>query len=71
MHIIFENYVLFTGANSEQYFHFLQVLGGMRGMTGMLWETSLLDPEEVCLLFSFCGAIGAVLSEKCMLACIS
>lgn len=22
------------------------VLGGMRGMTGMLWETSLLDPEE-------------------------
>ncbi|GJM90490.1 hypothetical protein PR202_ga06774 [Eleusine coracana subsp. coracana] len=23
------------------------VLGGMRGMTGMLWETSLLDPEEV------------------------
>jgi len=28
---------------------FLQVLGGMRGMTGMLWETSLLDPEEVIL----------------------
>jgi len=26
---------------------FLQVLGGMRGMIGMLWETSLLDPEEV------------------------
>jgi len=23
------------------------VLGGMRGMIGMLWETSLLDPEEV------------------------
>ncbi|KAG6395076.1 hypothetical protein SASPL_145667 [Salvia splendens] len=23
-----------------------QVLGGMRGMTGLLWETSLLDPEE-------------------------
>ncbi|CAA0842505.1 Citrate synthase 4- mitochondrial [Striga hermonthica] len=22
------------------------VLGGMRGMTGLLWETSLLDPEE-------------------------
>jgi citrate synthase len=22
------------------------VLGGMRGMTGMLWETSLLDPDE-------------------------
>jgi len=28
---------------------FLQVLGGMRGMIGMLWETSLLDPEEVIL----------------------
>ena len=26
---------------------FVQVLGGMRGMIGMLWETSLLDPEEV------------------------
>jgi citrate synthase len=25
------------------------VLGGMRGMIGMLWETSLLDPEEVYL----------------------
>ncbi|KAL0786292.1 hypothetical protein Bca101_002538 [Brassica carinata] len=23
-----------------------QVIGGMRGMTGLLWETSLLDPEE-------------------------
>ncbi|GJU27383.1 citrate synthase, mitochondrial [Tanacetum coccineum] len=23
-----------------------QVLGGMRGMTGLLWETSLLDPDE-------------------------
>ncbi|KAF3576270.1 hypothetical protein DY000_02035969 [Brassica cretica] len=22
------------------------VIGGMRGMTGLLWETSLLDPEE-------------------------
>ncbi|KAJ0792790.1 putative citrate synthase [Helianthus annuus] len=22
------------------------VLGGMRGMTGLLWETSLLDPDE-------------------------
>jgi citrate synthase len=24
-----------------------KVLGGMRGMTGLLWETSLLDPDEV------------------------
>ncbi|XP_056856472.1 uncharacterized protein LOC108834983 isoform X3 [Raphanus sativus] len=23
------------------------VIGGMRGMTGLLWETSLLDPEEL------------------------
>ncbi|GAB2293119.1 hypothetical protein Dimus_027331 [Dionaea muscipula] len=23
-----------------------QVLGGMRGMVGLLWETSLHDPEE-------------------------
>ncbi|KAJ6750564.1 hypothetical protein OIU85_001136 [Salix viminalis] len=23
------------------------VLGGMRGMTGLLWQTSLLDPDEV------------------------
>lgn len=22
-------------------------IGGMRGIKGMLWETSLLDPEEV------------------------
>ncbi|ERN12339.1 hypothetical protein AMTR_s00025p00076050 [Amborella trichopoda] len=22
------------------------VIGGMRGMTGLLWETSLLDPDE-------------------------
>jgi hypothetical protein len=28
---------------------FLQVLGGMRGIIGMLWETSLVDPEEVIL----------------------
>lgn len=27
-----------------------KVLGGMRGMTGLLWETSLLDPEEVYTL---------------------
>nr|CAA35570.1 citrate synthetase [Arabidopsis thaliana] len=26
------------------------VIGGMRGMTGLLWETSLLDPEEVFAL---------------------
>lgn len=24
-----------------------QALGGMRGIKGMLWETSLLDPDEV------------------------
>lgn len=24
-----------------------KVLGGMRGMTGLLWETSLLDADEV------------------------
>jgi len=30
------------------------VLGGMRGMIGMLWETSLLDPEEgIRFRFSF------------------
>ena len=27
----------------------LKVIGGMRGMIGLLWETSLLDPEEVKL----------------------
>ncbi|KAJ4910195.1 Citrate synthase protein [Raphanus sativus] len=26
------------------------VIGGMRGMTGLLWETSLLDPEEDYLI---------------------
>ncbi|PWA37561.1 citrate synthase, mitochondrial [Artemisia annua] len=26
------------------------VLGGVRGMTGLLWETSLLDPDEVYIL---------------------
>nr|GMD62231.1 citrate synthase, mitochondrial [Ipomoea batatas]GMD65223.1 citrate synthase, mitochondrial [Ipomoea batatas]GMD71772.1 citrate synthase, mitochondrial [Ipomoea batatas] len=26
------------------------VIGGMRGMTGLLWETSLLDPDEVCAI---------------------
>lgn len=26
-----------------------KVIGGMRGMTGLLWETSLLDPDEVCI----------------------
>jgi hypothetical protein len=31
---------------------FLQILGGMRGMIGMLWETSLFDPDEVILLAS-------------------
>ena len=25
----------------------IQALGGMRGIKGMLWETSLLDPDEV------------------------
>lgn len=29
-----------------------KVLGGMRGMTGLLWETSLLDPDEVHFLFN-------------------
>lgn len=24
-----------------------QAIGGMRGIKGMLWETSLLDPDEV------------------------
>ena len=28
---------------------FVKVLGGMRGMTGLLWETSLLDADEVWL----------------------
>ncbi|KAG6526507.1 hypothetical protein ZIOFF_016497 [Zingiber officinale] len=28
------------------------VIGGMRGMTGLLWETSLLDPDEVHFLSS-------------------
>lgn len=28
----------------------LKVIGGMRGMTGLLWETSLLDPDEVCVM---------------------
>lgn len=27
-----------------------KVLGGMRGMTGLLWDASLVDPEEVGLL---------------------
>lgn len=26
--------------------HHLQAIGGMRGIPAMLWETSLLDPEE-------------------------
>ncbi|XP_020263264.1 citrate synthase 4, mitochondrial-like isoform X3 [Asparagus officinalis] len=26
------------------------VIGGMRGTTGLLWETSLLDPDECYLL---------------------
>ncbi|XP_020263263.1 citrate synthase 4, mitochondrial-like isoform X2 [Asparagus officinalis] len=25
------------------------VIGGMRGTTGLLWETSLLDPDEIVL----------------------
>ncbi len=29
-------------------FH-LQVYGGMRGMKGLVYETSVLDPEEVSL----------------------
>lgn len=50
----------------EQHVHILQcvtshwvitvtiakVLGGMRGMTGLLWETSLLDPDEVNIPFN-------------------
>ncbi|CAD6207812.1 unnamed protein product [Miscanthus lutarioriparius] len=32
------------------------VLGGMRGMIRMLWETSLLDPEEA--LASRCDVVG-------------
>lgn len=31
------------------YVVFVKVLGGMRGMTGLLWETSLLDADEVWL----------------------
>jgi hypothetical protein len=64
-----KNYVFFTGPYSEQCSYFPQVLGGMRGMTGMLWETSLLDPEEVFLLISLCGSMCAVIRAK--LACIS
>jgi hypothetical protein len=32
-------------------------MGGMRGITGMMWETSLLDAEVgvVALLTSFCS----------------
>ncbi|XVE86222.1 hypothetical protein DITRI_Ditri18aG0018200 [Diplodiscus trichospermus] len=36
---MFALYVLFLNSN-------LEVLGGIRGMTGLLWETSLLDPDE-------------------------
>lgn len=32
---------------SLNYMSLPKVLGGMRGMTGLLWETSLLDPDEV------------------------
>lgn len=28
-----------------------QAIGGMRGIKGMLWETSLLDPEEVSAIY--------------------
>ena len=28
------------------YHSHLQAIGGMRGIPAMLWETSLLDPEE-------------------------
>lgn len=31
------------------------VLGGMRGMIGMLWETSLLDPDE--------GSLNSIVPE--------
>ena len=30
--------------------HFPQTLGGMRGVPGMIWETSMLDAEEVIQL---------------------
>ena len=26
----------------------IQVYGGMRGMKGLVYETSVLDPDEVC-----------------------
>lgn len=29
-----------------------KAIGGMRGIKGMLWDTSLLDPEEVILYHS-------------------
>lgn len=36
-----------NSVNVYCFVHFQKVLGGMRGMTGLVWETSLLDPEEV------------------------
>lgn len=44
--VIFGDYIL----NILKYFYVVcvvKVLGGMRGMTGLLWETSLLDADEV------------------------
>lgn len=32
------------------------VIGGMRGLKAMLWEGSLLDPNEVCLVISASNA---------------
>ncbi len=32
----------------SDYVTHMQAIGGMRGIKGMLWETSLLDPDEAC-----------------------
>jgi hypothetical protein len=53
------------------FFYFFQVLGGMRGMTGMLWETSLLDAEEVSFHCSLFMVLRAALRENYILVCIS
>ncbi|KAK1360586.1 hypothetical protein POM88_045060 [Heracleum sosnowskyi] len=42
------------------------VLGGMRGMTGLLWETSLLDAEEFLVCNDSCCTNSAA-PVKCLL----
>jgi hypothetical protein len=49
----------------SDYVTHMQAIGGMRGIKGMLWETSLLDPEEACspiIIVSYMSCISVVQS---------